>query len=42
MAGRHVGIDIGVRVDNSVFDSVDRRIDKVKANAEQLLSLIHI
>lgn len=36
MAGRHVGIDIGVRVDNSVFDSVDRRIDKVKANAEQL------
>lgn len=36
MAGRHVGIDIGVRVDNSVFDSVDRHIDKVKANAEQL------
>ena len=36
MAGRHVGIDIGVRVDNSIFDSVDRRIDKVKANAEQL------
>lgn len=36
MAGRHVGIDIGVRVDNSVFDSVDRCIDKVKANAEQL------
>lgn len=36
MAGRHVGIDIGVRIDNSVFDSVDRHIDKVKANAEQL------
>ena len=36
MAGRHVGIDISVRVDNSVFDSVDRHIDKVKANAEQL------
>ena len=36
MAGRHVGIDIGVRVDNSVFDSVDKHIDKIKANAEQL------
>ena len=40
MAGRHVGIDIGVRVDNSVFDSVDRRIDKVKANAEQLNKIV--
>lgn len=36
MAGRHVGIDIGVHVDDSPFDRLDRRIDRTKANAETL------
>lgn len=36
MAGRHVGIDIGVHVDESSLDRVNQRIDRTKANAEQL------
>ena len=36
MAGRHVGIDIGVHIDDAPFDKLDRRIDRTKANAEQL------
>lgn len=36
MAGRHVGIDIGVHIDDAPLDKLDRRIDRTKANAEQL------
>lgn len=36
MAGRHVGIDIGLHVDESPLDRVNQRIDRTKANAEQL------
>lgn len=36
MAGRHVGIDIGVHIDESPLDRVNQRIDRTKANAEQL------
>lgn len=36
MAGRHVGIDIGVHVDASSLERVNQRIDRTKANAEQL------
>ena len=36
MAVRHVGIDIGLNVDESPLDRVNQRIDRTKANAEQL------
>lgn len=36
MAGRHVGIDIGVHINDSALDTVNQKIDRVKANAEQL------